>query len=76
MRCARGGWVGGRSFAPPPTPHPSPARPYSNNDNRLIPGPDADLTTVPFHFYRTSTDIRPTYGSVAANWQTAVHLST
>ena len=74
MRCARGGWVGAwRRHQLPAPPLPTTC---SNNDNRLIPGPDADLTTVPFHFYRTSTDIRPTYGSVAANWQTAVHLST
>ena len=44
-----------------------------NNDNHLIPKRGDDLTKVPFHFYRSSTDIRPTYGSVVANWQTVVH---
>ena len=47
-----------------------------NNDNALIPRKGADLTKVPFHFYRTSTDIRPTYGSVMNNAQTVLHLST
>ena len=47
-----------------------------NNDNALIPRRGADLTKVPFHFYRSSTDIRPTYGSVMSNAQTVLHLST
>ena len=40
----------------------------SQNDN----GPDGTtpLDQVPFHLYRTSYDIRPTYGSIANNAQT------
>jgi hypothetical protein len=47
-----------------------------NNDNGLIPRKGQDLQTVPFHFYRTSTDIRPTYGSFVSNGQTILHLTT
>ena len=47
-----------------------------NNDNRLIPAKGADLSKVPFHFYRSSTDIRPTYGSIASNGQSVLHLSS
>lgn len=47
-----------------------------NNDNSLIPKKGQDLRTVPFHFYRSSTDIRPTYGSFVSNGQTILHLST
>ena len=48
----------------------------SNNDNALIPRAGDDLTRVPFHFYRTSTDIRPTYGSVVYSWQSMLRLSS
>ena len=39
-----------------------------NNDN----GPDGNtpLDQLPFHLYRTSYDIRPTYGSIVSNAQT------
>jgi hypothetical protein len=47
-----------------------------NNDNSLIPKKGTDLTKVPFHFYRTSTDIRPTYGSFVNNAQTILKLTT
>jgi hypothetical protein len=47
-----------------------------HNDQRLIPRVGANLSDVPFHFYRTSTDIRPTYGSVVNNGQSVLHLTT
>ena len=47
-----------------------------NNDNSQIPKKGADLRTAPMHFYRTSTDIRPTYGSVVSNGQSILHLGT
>jgi hypothetical protein len=47
-----------------------------NNDNGLIPSKGANLSAVPFHFYRSSTDIRPTYGSVVSNGQTILNLRT
>ena len=39
-----------------------------NNDN--TPDGTTPLTAYPFHLYRTSYDIRPTYGSIANNAQT------
>jgi hypothetical protein len=47
-----------------------------NNDNSRIPRKGDDLTKVPFHFYRSSTDIRPTYGSVVNNGQSVLHLDS
>ena len=47
-----------------------------NNDNSFIPHKGDDLTAVPFHLYRTSTDIRPTYGSVMSNAQSVIHGNT
>ena len=47
-----------------------------NNDNSRIPKRGDDLTLTPFHLYRSSTDIRPTYGSVVNNGQSVLHLSS
>lgn len=47
-----------------------------NNDNSMIPRKGDDLRKAPMHFYRTSTDIRPTYGSVVSNGQSILRLST
>ena len=47
---------------------PTPLSFLPQNDN----GPDGTtpLDQLPFHLYRTSYDIRPTYGSIASNAQT------
>jgi hypothetical protein len=47
-----------------------------HNDQALVPKKGANLSNVPFHFYRSSTDIRPTYGSVVNNGQTVLHVTT